>query len=222
MKAISYLFFIFFAPALILINFNFLIFNHGFYKSQFEKLNVYETFGSKGNVDDQSEKLIGYLCCGKELDSDFFGERERLHLADVKKIITFNQAASILFVGLVLVGLLILILKKDEKEFAKTVLGASAITVCAIIFLWLSALFNFDWFFLKFHFLAFDNDLWQLSESANLIKLFPQRFFVNFANRIAVQTLLTAAIIFFTAFMITRYKVHYDDTNHHSRKVNRR
>ena len=66
------------------------------------------------------------------------------------------------------------------------------------------------------------NDLWQLSESANLIKLFPQRFFVNFANRIAVQTLLTAAIIFFTAFMITRYKVHYDDTNHHSRNVGKR
>ncbi|OGD91448.1 hypothetical protein A2W45_00270 [Candidatus Curtissbacteria bacterium RIFCSPHIGHO2_12_41_11] len=200
MKAISYLFFIFFAPALILINFNFLIFNHGFYKSQFEKLNVYETFGSKGNVDDQSEKLIGYLCCGKELDSDFFGERERLHLADVKKIITFNQAASILFVGLVLVGLLILILKKDEKEFAKTVLGASAITVCAIIFLWLSALFNFDWIFLKFHYLTFDNDLWQLPESANLIKLFPQQFFVNFANRVAIQTLVISAGLFLVSF----------------------
>ena len=222
MRIVSYLIFIFFAPALIFINFNFLVFNHGFYKSQFEKLNVYETFGSKEIVDNQSEMLIGYLCCGKELDQNFFTERERLHLSDVKKIITLNQLASVLLTGLVLTGLLILILKKDEKEFAKTVMGASAITVFAVIFLWLSALFNFDWFFLKFHFLAFDNDLWQLSESANLIKLFPQRFFVNFANRIAVQTLLTAAIIFFTAFMIMRYKVHYDDTNHHSRKVNRR
>ena len=204
MKAISYLFFIFFAPALILINFNFLIFNHGFYKSQFEKLNVYETFGSKGNVDDQSEKLIGYLCCGKELDSDFFGERERLHLADVKKIIILNQVASVLLTVLVLAELLILILKKDEKEFAKTVMGASAITVFAVIFLWLSALFNFDWFFLKFHFLAFDNDLWQLSESANLIKLFPQRFFVNFANRIAIQTLAISAGLFLVSYYFVK------------------
>src|SRR3989344_6263207 len=87
-------------------------------------------------------------------------------------------------------------LKKDEKEFAKTVMGASAITVLAVIFLWLSALLNFDWFFLQFHFLAFDNDFWQLPESANLIKLFPQQFFVNFANRIAIQTLAISAGLF--------------------------
>lgn len=218
MSAISYIIFIFFTPALILLNFNFLVFNHGFYKNQFAKLNVYETFGSKEVVDSESKALIGYLCCGKELDRDFFGERERLHLLDVKKIIILNQVASVLVVGLVLAGLLILILKKDEREFAKAVMGASAITVFAVIFLWLSSLFNFDWFFLKFHFLAFDNDLWQLPESANLIKLFPQQFFVNFANRIAIQTLLVSVVIFSVAWVI-RYKLHYDDTNHHSGKL---
>ena len=200
MRIVSYLIFIFFAPALILINFNFLIFNHGFYKTQFEKLNVYETFGSKEVVNNQSKTLIGYLCCGKELDLNFFTEREGLHLSDVKKIITLNQVASVLLVGLILAGFLILILKKNEREFAKTVMGASAITVFAVIFLWLSALFNFDRIFLQFHFLAFDNDLWQLSESANLIKLFPQQFFVNFANRIAIQTLAISAGLFLAAF----------------------
>src|SRR3989338_405076 len=111
MKAVSYIIFIFFAPAVILLNFNFLVFNHGFYKGQFEKLNVYETFGSKKIVDNQSEKLIGFLCCGKELDRDFFTEGERLHLSDVKKIIILNQVASVLLTVLVLAGLLILILK---------------------------------------------------------------------------------------------------------------
>src|SRR3990167_9131882 len=200
MRAISYFIFIFFAPALILLNFNFLVFNSAFYKSQFKKLNVYEEFESREIVDNQSDGLIGYLCCGKNLDENFFTARERLHLSDVKKIITLNQAASVLVVGLVLTGFLILILKRDEKEFAKTIMGASAITVFAIIFLWLSALFNFDWFFLKFHFLAFDNDLWQLPESANLIKLFPQKFFVNFANRIAVQTLIISAGLFLASY----------------------
>ena len=196
MRIVSYLIFIFFAPALILINFNFLVFNHGFYKSQFEKLNVYETFGSKEVVDNQSKTLIGYLCCGKELDLNFFTERERLHLSDVKKIITLNQVASVLLVGLILAGFLILVLKKDEKELAKTVMGASAITIFALIFLWLSSYLNFEWFFLKFHYLTFDNDLWQLPENSNLIKLFPQQFFVNFANRIAIQTLIISAGLF--------------------------
>ena len=196
MRIVSYLIFIFFAPALILINFNFLVFNHGFYKSQFEKLNVYETFGSKEVVDNQSKTLIGYLCCGKELDEHFFGERERLHLLDVRKIITFIQVASVLLVGLILAGFLILVLKKDEKELAKTVMGASAITIFALIFLWLSSYLNFEWFFLKFHYLTFDNDLWQLPENSNLIKLFPQQFFVNFANRIAIQTLIISAGLF--------------------------
>src|SRR3990167_1362476 len=204
MRIVSYLIFIFFAPAFILINFNFLVFNHGFYKSQFEKLNVYETFGSKEVVNNQSKTLIGYLCCGKELDLNFFTEREGLHLSDVKKIITLNQVASVLLVGLILAGLLILILKKNEREFAKTVMGASAITVVAVIFLWLSALFNFDWFFLKFHFLAFDNDLWQLPESANLIKLFSQQFFVNFANRIAIQTLAISAGLFLVSYYFVK------------------
>src|SRR3989344_4537907 len=209
MKAISYFIFIFFAPALILLNFNFLVFNSAFYKSQFEKLRVYETFGSKEIVDNQSEKLIGYLCCGKELDRDFFSERERLHLADVKKLITLNQVASVLLSGLVLAGLILSILKKDEKEFAKTVMGASAITVCAIIFLWLSTFIdfvNFDQAFLQFHFLAFDNDFWQLPESANLIKLFPQQFFVNFANRIAIHTLIISAGLFLaSAYFLKRH-----------------
>ncbi|KKR54635.1 MAG: hypothetical protein UT92_C0015G0004, partial [Candidatus Curtissbacteria bacterium GW2011_GWA1_40_24] len=113
--------------------------------------------------------------------------------------------------GLVLVGLIILILKRDEKEFAKTIMGASAITVFALILLWLSALFNFDWFFLKFHFLAFDNDLWQLPESANLIKLFPQQFFVNFANRIAIQTLAISAVFLLASY----YFVKRNDSKKH-------
>src|SRR3989344_2688685 len=120
MKAISYIIFIFFAPAVILLNFNFLVFNHGFYKGQFEKLNVYEAFGSKEIVDNQSEKLIGFLCCGKELDRDFFGEREREHLSDVKQIITLNQIALVLLAGLVLAGVLILIFKKIQKKNAQT------------------------------------------------------------------------------------------------------
>ena len=211
MKAVSYIIFIFCAPAIILLNFNFLVFNHGFYKGQFEKLRVYESFESREIVDHQSEKLIGFLCCGKELDREFFTERERLHLSDVKKIIILNQVASVLLTVLVLAELLILILKKDEKEFAKTVIGASAITVLAVIFLWLSALFNFDWFFLKFHFLAFDNDLWQLPESSNLIKLFPQQFFVNFANRIAIQTLAISAVLFLASFYFVK---RYDSKKH--------
>ena len=211
MRAISYFIFIFFAPALILLNFNFLVFNSAFYKSQFKKLNVYEEFESKEIVDNQSDGLIGYLCCGKNLDENFFTERERLHLSDVKKIITLNQAAAVLLGGLVLVGLIILILKRDEKEFAKTIMGASAITVFAVIFLWLSALFNFDRIFLQFHFLAFDNDLWQLSESANLIKLFPQQFFVNFANRIAIQTLIISAGLFLASYYFVK---RYDSKKH--------
>ena len=214
MKAISYFIFIFFAPALILLNFNFLVFNSAFYKSQFKKLNVYEEFESREIVDNQSDGLIGYLCCGKNLDEFFFTERERLHLADVKKLITLNQVASVLLSGLVLAGLILSILKKDEKEFAKTVMGASAITVCAIIFLWLSTFIdfvNFDQAFLQFHFLAFDNDFWQLPESANLIKLFPQQFFVNFANRIAIQTLAISAGLFLASYYFVK---RYDSKKH--------
>ena len=209
MRVISYLIFIFFTPALILLNFNFLVFNHGFYKTQFEKLNVYESFNSKEIVDNQSKKLIGYLCCGKELDRDFFTEREILHLSDVKKIITLNQAASVLFVSLVLAGFIILILKTNEKEFVKTILVSSTITILSIVFLRFSTFINFvnvDQAFLQFHYLAFDNDLWQLPESANLIKLFPQQFFVNFANRIAIQTLIISAGLFLaSAYFLKRH-----------------
>lgn len=211
MKAISYVIFIFFTPALILLNFNFLIFNHAFYKSQFAKLDVYKTFDAKEIVDYQSKNLIDFLCCGKELDRGFFTERERLHLADVRKIISLNQFMAVLLTAFVLIGFLILILKKDEKELAKTLMISSAIAFFAIIFLWLSALLNFDALFVKFHFLAFDNDLWQLPESSNLIKLFPAQFFANFANRIAIQTLLISAGFFGTSFFFVK---RYDSKKH--------
>jgi len=211
MKTISYIIFIFFTPALLLLNFNFLIFNHSFYKAQFAKLGVYETFGSKQVVDSQSERLIGYLCCGKDLDEGFFGERERLHLSDVRKIIILNQVMTVLLTGLVLAGLLALILKTNEKEFAKAILGASAIAAAAVIFLWISALVGFDFVFLQFHFVAFDNDFWQLPPESNLIKLFPQRFFVNFANRVAIQTLVISIGI----FLSTYYLVKRNDSKKH-------
>ncbi len=72
----------------------------------------------------------------------------------------------------------------------------SLITVAAILILGIFSALDFDLVFINFHKIFFRNDLWQLPEGSNLLKLFPPEFFQAFANRIAYQTIIAAILIF--------------------------
>jgi len=191
---------------LILSNYRFLVFNNNFYKKEFSKLNVYQNFSSEEFVNLESEKLINYFCCGKVLNRDFFTTREIVHLADVKNLIILANFQLILFLIVLAAITLYLLFKKQQKMLIKRYQFASQATLIAIGLSWFSSKLNFNFFFINFHYLAFQNDYWQLPESSNLIKLFPEQFFADFANRVALQTAIIASVIFiFTYLNLNKY-----------------
>jgi len=184
-----------------------LVFNGSYYKSEFKKLNIYENFTSKEEVDIQATKLIKYLCCDSNLEGDFYSEREKLHLADVKNLIRLTTIQFLLTLSITLATLLVLIINKKTRLLLFSLRWASLVCILAIFTLWLSAFIkieNFQKSFITFHEVAFENDLWQMSPQSNLIKLFPEQFFADFANRIALQTIIMSIVIFSGSYLIKR------------------
>lgn len=204
MRIMSYLILIFLTPTLILLNFRLLVFNHSFYKSEFTKLNVYQQFQSKDIVNHKSEQLIKYLCCGESLSSSFYTNREKLHLIDVKNLIYLVNIQFIFQLISVLIISAVLFIKKKINLILQSFKLASFITIISIILLWSISKLNFDQLFFKFHLISFKNDYWLLPKEANLIKLFPAQFFADFANRIALQTLIMATVILVISVILNR------------------
>lgn len=203
MKTASYLIIIFFGSFLILLNFNFLLFNKSFYKSEFKKLKVYEQFENPTIVDSESLKLIKYLCCTNSLEGDFFSKRDWLHMADVKNLIKMSMAYFFMVTILVGTCTYFLIKKKQIKSLLFGLRWGSAFTFIAISILSTGLTFEFIDFnkaFVGGHYILFSNDLWQLSAQSNLIKLFPEQFFVDFANRLGSMILISSLLIFIITY----------------------
>ncbi|MBM3199800.1 DUF1461 domain-containing protein, partial [Candidatus Woesearchaeota archaeon] len=70
---------------LLLFSFRLVVFDEGFYKSEFEKYDVYDDV-EKESADSALKSLVDYMKDGKPL-SDFFNEKEKAHMVDVRNII---------------------------------------------------------------------------------------------------------------------------------------
>lgn len=207
----KYLIIIFLAPTLILLNFQILVFNKHFYKREFTKLNVYEHF-TKQEVDTQSANLIRYLCCKDKLEEDFFDRREILHLMDVKNLIRLATVQFAMQIFLIISCVVILLRGKKVNLLCRGLKWGSLFTILSIVILWLSSFISvprFEKTFVTFHQVAFNNDLWQFPPQSNLIKLFPQQFFADFANAVGLLTVLESLLLLFAA------KIIKDDTEKH-------
>lgn len=167
-------------------------------------MGVYQTFKSTAVVNNQTEKLIKFLCCKEELDNLFYSERERLHLADVQKLITLTNFQLGLFVIAIWAATMMLYFKKKFQILARSYSIASAVTLMSILVLWLSTKINFNATFVVFHQVSFKNDLWILSKESNLIKLFPQQFFADFANQVALQTIIMSTLILGISLFVSK------------------
>ena len=200
MKALSYLLAILLVPAVILLSFRLLIFNKPFYLQQFEKVGTYQKL-DKNVADFQTNNLINYMCCTENIDTNFYNQTEIAHLKDVKVLVRLANNHLNLHIVFLTVIASILIFRKRFDLLAFGTHLASTVGIAAILILAISSLLNFPFLFEKFHVISFNNDLWLLPADANLIKLFPQQFFQNFANRIALQ----AIAIFLILILISRF-----------------
>lgn len=125
-----------------------------------------------------------------------YGERELLHLVDVRNLYALSWQVR----NLSLIAALCLAYAAYRSRHLRRVLRAYARTSAAVIMGLLGltglAILDFPRYFTWFHLLAFDNDLWLLDPATeNLINMFPEAFFAAAALRIALTALIAYALL---------------------------
>lgn len=173
-----------------------LIFDEEFYLKEHEKNNV-----PLRESTEMTDNLISYLQ-GKA-DLIFFNEREREHLEDVKNLVFKGFIVHFSLIALFLVLLVFLYDKDFTKNLSKILTISSLIVIgFSVVSFVLSKYFNY--FFIKFHHIFFDNDLWLLDpETDMLILLLPEQFFVDFVFNVFLRILTMALIMLGFAFMLS-------------------
>lgn len=163
-----------------------------YYDYGFGKYQVAASTGlDREELNEIADSLTEYFNLTKETPKVFvvrndneialFGERELVHLEDVRQLIILGNNVQItcmliLFVAVISVGL-ITGARKINHLF-KPILNGCVFTVCAVLVVGLASSIDFNRLFIFFHIASFSNDYWVLDPSQHyLIRLFPQGFF---------------------------------------------
>ncbi len=190
---------------LFLSGFKIIIFDESLYKEQFGKYNVYSNFNSEDEANENLKLLINYLKDkNPKLETDFFNEKEKIHLNDVKNII--KKLIILLYFSIILIILIFsyFIYKGKYKFILKSLILGLSLTIFIIILFYILVLFDFDKVFTYFHLVSFDNNYWLLNpETDNLIKMFPQEIFFDLARIAILYSLISSLIILvFSIFLL--------------------
>ncbi|MFA4886953.1 MAG: TIGR01906 family membrane protein [Candidatus Nanoarchaeia archaeon] len=186
----------------------FVSFDKEFYVNKFEHYNVYPQFEEdKTTINQEFFNVLDYLKYPwKNLESNFFNEKERAHLIDVKRLYLILEV--ILFLSLIVfIGSTYYFLKnKLVKSYTHSLILGSSLVLAFFLFLTTCILINFEQTFILFHKLLFTNDLWMLNpETDNLIKLLPEELFFYIAQRFVLWSSGIALLILLTSLLSIKF-----------------
>ena len=129
-------------------------------------------------------------------DTPFFNEREVLHMEDVRGL--FIGAVYLRYI-LVFISIICIIFAKISRGrishfFSNVLIYGTLITLAFTGILVFLIAGDFEKYFIIFHHIFFNNDLWMLDPATdNLINIVPQGFFMDMSKRI---------VIIFSAFIL--------------------
>lgn len=195
----------------------------GYYEREYTKYGVADTVHM--NMDDLLEvtdEMMAYLR-GKRADlhvetvvagqpREFFNAREIAHMEDVRGLFIGALALRRICLAAAAVSVFLLFaLKASVRRLLPRALMAGA-GIFLLITAGLAALISTDFtkYFVIFHHIFFDNDLWILDPRTDLlINIVPEPFFMDTAVRIgAVFAAMTALLFLVCAILIRREKAH--------------
>ena len=171
-------------------------FNMNFYKAEYAKYNIPQRIGiSQNQLMEVTKRLTDYMLGQVDdivitaeingVSREFFDDRDKAHMVDVKEL--FDLVKVVFIIAVCVVIFTGIMLRKDMRLLLRTSL------VVILSFLGLFACLagiialDFDRAFTWFHLIFFNNDLWILDpEVSLLINIVPQEFFVDIAIRIGL------------------------------------
>lgn len=197
---------------------NFMIFNKGFYSSEYSKNDVYDSMPQGIDADEVTADILGYFRGNEGLE--YFTHDERSHMADVKHLIDVMRfvyyGAAALTVGLFYY--MYRRFKDDRIGFIKMLSGSllysSISSMLFLVIIFLMTVFSFDLLFTMFHLVLFPQGNWIFDSSSLLMTLFPQQFFFDISLRIFVYAMFQSLIFFGIGYWMHRQLKVFDRYNH--------
>ncbi len=202
----------------ILYSFNFInaAFDEDFYKTEFEKYDVYGKLENY-DIEEINNDVLDYLRYGEKelIENDFFNEREKSHLLDVKELIQktvkFYYFSMILF--FVLLVLLIFLLNKNIKivKYLGMIFLISGLLTFLDAFVFFAIVnSNFSFAFDIFHNTFFSEGSFLFDPSSeNIVNLYPKELFFDITFKIVIDTLIFSFLVFLVGISflgIIKYK----------------
>lgn len=187
------------------------------YHYGFDKYGVSQTTGlPDAELDKAARGLIHYFNSGDEYINltvvkngqtyTLFNEREVVHLKDVKGLFRLDYW---IFLGALIYALIYVsffIWLRAWRRLSAGLVWGGGLTLGLMLLFGLSAMLNFDQFFLQLHLLSFANELWQLNPSQDyLIMLFPGGFWYDVTLFIAIATSVGAVILGGVGYLLFKY-----------------
>ena len=186
-------------------------FDINFYKEFYQKENIANYIDtSSDNLINNTQNLLNYLNKKEQLNTDWFSEKDILHMVDVQNLYTFSHNIMIYCLLILIISTIIIILILRGKSLLYITKIFNKVLLLFIVLVGgLSAViaYNFNSFWIKFHTTLFSNDLWLLSPSeSNLIKMVPEEFFISLITKIIIYILILF-ILLFTSNIVIRKKL---------------
>jgi len=186
------------------LNFRLVAFNLVFYNEEFEKYDPY--------VDNDlgvAKDLLSYLrypSIGKNYLVSF-NEEEVAHLRDVKSLV--QTSLWILYISVVLLVFLVILIYNLNKEnnfelFKKIgiILVGGGLLNLILVGVFRVFMMDFKNAFTKFHHVFFLKGGWEFPADYNLVKLFPEKFFIDAVNLIVFKIITTAIFVLIVGILI--------------------
>ena len=186
-------------------------FDINFYKEFYQKENIANYIDtSSDNLINNTQNLLNYLNKKEQLNTDWFSEKDILHMVDVQNLYTFSHSIMIYcFITFILSTIIIILILRGKSLVYITKIFNKVLLLFIVLVGGLSAViaYNFNSFWIKFHTTLFSNDLWLLSPNeSNLIKMVPEEFFISLITKIIIYILILF-ILLFTSNIVIRKKL---------------
>ena len=186
-------------------------FDLNFYKDFYQKENLSSSIGtSSDNLINNTQNLLNYLNKKEQLNTDWFSEKDILHMVDVQNLYTFSHNIMIYcFITFILSTIIIILNLRGKSLLYITKIFNKVLLLFIVLIGGLSTIiaYNFNSFWIKFHTTLFSNELWLLSPNeSNLIKMVPEEFFISLITKIIIYILILF-ILLFTSNIVIRKKL---------------
>ena len=195
----------------------------GYFEKEYTKYDVAAAVDMEmDDLLDVTDEMMAYLK-GKREDlhvptivggeeREFFNEREIAHMEDVQGLFLGAIFLRRLCVGIIAASIILLVLAKSDIKhlLPKMICIGTGLFFFLIAALSLIISTDFTKYFIIFHKIFFDNDLWILDPSTDLlINIVPEPFFMDTAFRIAGTFAGSVLAVFFLCiFLLRRQKKH--------------